>query len=331
VTTRPLPAQRERPNCLPAGTRIAEFQITDLIGEGGFGIVYRAYDTALQRDVALKEFMPAALAGRVHGGTRVAIRSAEHQAKFEGGLRSFAKEARLLAQFSHPSLVKVYRLLEANATAYMVMRFYPGQTLAQRMSSLSAGLDEAKIAQTILPVLNALELLHQDQVFHRDVSPDNIVLSESGAVLLDFGSARQIVGDSVQAITAVLKPTYSPVEQYITDGSMRQGAWTDVYAVGAVLYHLATGKPPVQAVSRLMTDSMLTVRDRTGNAYSARFSDAVAQAMAVTTEKRLQSIQALRCALGWEAPTPAAPASNTGAKQVVLSEPAKPNLAMQIP
>ncbi len=296
----PQPALHAHPNCLPLGSRIAEFEVTGLVGEGGFGIVYLARDTALLRNVALKEFMPSALAGRV-GGTRVAVRSADNQAKFDAGLKGFIKEARLLARFSHPALVKVYQLLEGNATAYMAMRLYEGQTLAQRMSRRgAAAFDEAAIAQIMLPIFSALEMLHQAQVFHRDIAPDNIMLSESGSVLLDFGSARHIIGDGIQALTAVLKPTYSPVEQYVTDGSMRQGAWTDVYALGAVMYHMATGRPPVQAVSRMMTDAMPTVGQVTGNAFSARFSNTIAQAMAVAVENRVQTVQALREALGWQ-------------------------------
>ncbi len=303
----PLPtsAMRAHPNCLPVGTRIAEFEVTGLVGEGGFGIVYLARDTALQRDVALKEFMPSALAGRVDG-IRVAVRSPDHQAKFDAGLKGFVKEARLLAKFSHPSLVKVYRLLEGNATAYMAMQFYAGQTLAQRMLHRGVTFDEAAIARITVPLFSGLEMLHQSQVFHRDIAPDNIMLTQAGSVLLDFGSARHIIGEGVQALTAVLKPSYSPVEQYVTDGTMRQGAWTDVYALGAVMYHMATGRPPVQAVSRLMTDSMPTIREVKGDAFSERFSDAVAQAMSVAVENRLQSIQALRGALGWQTLAPMA-------------------------
>ena len=299
----PTSTLRAHPNCLPVGARIGEFEVTGLVGEGGFGIVYLARDTALQRNVALKEFMPSALAGRVNG-TRVAVRSPDHQAKFDAGLKGFVKEAQLLARFNHPSLVKVYRLLEGNATAYMAMRYYAGETLAKRMSRRGVTFDEAAVECIVAPLFSALEILHQAQVFHRDIAPDNIMLSQEGSVLLDFGSARHIIGEGVQALTAVLKPTYSPVEQYVADGTMRQGAWTDVYALGAVMYHLATGRPPVQAVSRLMTDSMPTIREVKGDAFSARFSDAVAQAMAVAVENRLQSIDALRGALGWQALAP---------------------------
>lgn len=294
----PAEALRAHPNCLQAGTRIAEFQITGLVGEGGFGIVYAARDTALQRDLALKEFMPVALAGRVDG-VRVAVRSADSQAKFDAGLQGFIKEARLLARFTHPALVKVYRFLEANGTGYMAMRLYAGETLAQPLAR-GEKFDEESMARIMLPVFSALEMLHAEQVFHRDIAPDNIMLAQSGSVLLDFGSARHVIGED-QALTAVLKPSYSPVEQYAADGSMRQGAWTDVYAMGSVLYHMATGRAPVQAVSRLMDDPLRTVAEITGHTFSAAFCQAVTKAMAVRVEDRIQSMQELRDMLGWNA------------------------------
>jgi non-specific serine/threonine protein kinase len=294
------PLARAHANCLSVGARIAEYEITGLVGEGGFGVVYLARDTALNRVVALKEFMPSAFAGRIEGG-RVAVRSAHHQTKFDAGLQGFIKEARMLARFNHPSLVKVYRFLEANGTAYMAMRFYDGQTLAQMMSAKGTRFDESLIAAVMLPVFDALQMLHAEKVFHRDIAPDNIMLADGSSVLLDFGSARHILGDGTQALTAVLKPIYSPVEQYVADGTMRQGAWTDVYALGAVLYHLATSKVPMQAVSRLMSDSLPTVSQVAGSVFSPQFSQAVQRAMAVRVEDRIQSISDLRQQLGWHA------------------------------
>ncbi len=285
-------------NCLPIGTVIADFEIIGLVGEGGFGIVYLARDTSLDRVVALKEFMPAAFAGRVDG-VRVAVRAANHQATYEAGLRSFINEAKLLAKFSHPGLVEVFRFWEGNGTAYMAMRYYKGETLRQKLSRGDTCFDEEAIAQTMAPIFDALEMLHREQIFHRDIAPDNIMLSEGRPVLLDFGSARRIIGDGTQALTTVLKPGYAPIEQYVDDGTMKQGAWTDVYALGGVMYHLATGKAPVQAVSRLLSDPLQTVNQMTNDRFSATFSDAVAKAMAVRVESRLQSIRELGEMLGW--------------------------------
>lgn len=285
-------------NCLPVGTRVTDFEIIGLIGEGGFGIVYLARDTSLDRVVALKEFMPAAFAGRVDG-VRVAVRAANHSATFDAGLKSFINEAKMLAKFAHPALVEVFRFWEGNGTAYMAMRLYRGETLRQVLAKGEYKFNEENIAQIMGPIFDALEMLHREQVFHRDIAPDNIMLSDGRSVLLDFGSARRIIGDATQALTTVLKPGYAPVEQYSDDGTMKQGAWTDVYALGGVLYHLATGKVPMQAVSRMMSDPLQTVNQVTHDAFSPTFSAAVSKAMSVHIENRFQTVTEFREALGW--------------------------------
>lgn len=285
-------------NCLPVGTRISDFEIIGLVGEGGFGIVYLAKDTSLDRVVALKEFMPSSFAGRVDG-VRVAVRSANNQSTFDAGLKSFINEAKMLARFAHPALVEVFRFWEGNGTAYMAMRMYRGETLRQVLSRGGEPFTEERIAQIMSPILEALEMLHREQVFHRDIAPDNIMLAEGRSVLLDFGSARRIIGDGTQALTTVLKPGYAPIEQYSDDGTMKQGAWTDVYALGGVLYHLATGKVPMQAVSRMMSDPMQSIADATGGRFSRGFSQAVTKAMSVHVDNRFQTITEFRKALGW--------------------------------
>jgi len=290
-------------NCLPIGAVIADFEIIGLVGEGGFGIVYLAKDIHLDRVVAVKEFMPSAFAGRLDG-VQVAVRSASHRATYEAGLRSFINEAKMLARFAHPALVEVYRFWEGNGTAYMAMRYYSGETLRQQLANGSVGFDEQTIAQTMAPIFDALEMLHREQVFHRDIAPDNIMMSDGHPVLLDFGSARRIIGDGTQALTTVLKPGYAPIEQYVDDGTMKQGPWTDVYALGGVLYHLATGKAPCQAVSRLLSDPLLPISAIAGDRFSSTFSNAVAKAMAVRVEDRLQNVRDFSESLGWNTAKP---------------------------
>ena len=285
-------------NCLPVGTRISDFEIIGLVGEGGFGIVYLAKDTSLDRIVALKEFMPSSFAGRVDG-IQVAVRSANNRATFDAGLKSFINEAKMLARFAHPALVEVFRFWEGNGTAYMAMRMYRGETLRQVLNRSGEPFSEDRIAQIMAPIFDALEMLHREQVFHRDIAPDNIMLAEGRSVLLDFGSARKIIGDGTQALTTVLKPGYAPIEQYSDDGIMKQGAWTDVYALGGVLYHLATGKVPMQAVSRMMSDPMKPVAELTEGRFSENFSQAVAKAMSVHVDNRYQTVTDFRKALGW--------------------------------
>ena len=285
-------------NCLPVGTRVSDFEIIGLIGEGGFGIVYLAKDTSLDRVVALKEFMPSSLAGRVDG-IQVAVRAANNRSTFDAGLKSFINEAKMLARFAHPALVEVFRFWEGNGTAYMAMRLYRGETLRQVLSRGGEPFPEERIAQIMAPIFDALEMLHREQVFHRDIAPDNIMIADGRSVLLDFGSARRILGDGTQALTTILKPGYAPIEQYSDDGTMKQGAWTDVYALGGVLYHIATGKVPMQAVSRMLSDPMPSITDATGERYSPVFSQAVAKAMSVHVDNRFQNVTEFRKALGW--------------------------------
>ena len=158
-------------DALLPGTRLDEFKIVRLLGAGGFGIVYLALDTVLLRQIAIKEYMPIALAGRGEGA-RVSMRSPAHAETFALGLESFFNEARLLASFDHPALVKVYRFWKANGTAYMVMPYYPGHTLKEARRGMSVPPDEAWLRAVVEPLLGALELLHSEGVYHRDIAPD---------------------------------------------------------------------------------------------------------------------------------------------------------------
>ncbi|MEP7303353.1 MAG: protein kinase, partial [Caldimonas sp.] len=169
------PAAPEGGNMLPVGFYLGEFEITRVLGEGGFGIVYLVEDHSLGRRVALKEYMPSSLAQRV-GGTQVSVKSERHRETFEAGLKSFVNEARLLAQFDHPSLVKVYRFWEANGTAYMVMPFYEGVTLKDELKAMGAPPDEAWLRELLEPLSEALAVIHAEQCFHRDIAPDNVIL-----------------------------------------------------------------------------------------------------------------------------------------------------------
>ncbi|MEQ1595385.1 MAG: protein kinase [Casimicrobium sp.] len=292
---------QHHPDALPIGTVLGDFAITGLIGEGGFGIVYLAYEATLDRTVAIKEYLPVTIAARTAELT-VAVRSQNNRDAYTSGLQSFLREARMQARFSHPAMLEVYRVWEQNGTAYMAMRFYPGDTLRNLRKSATSShvFDETAIQRIMMPVFDALGELHSESVLHRDVSPDNILIMPSGQpVLLDFGAARSVVAGAAQSLTTVLKPGYAPIEQYADDGTMEQGPWTDVYGLGAVLYFLAMGTPPPQAVTRMMGGSLHAFEASASALYSPTFIDAVTRALAVRPEARLQSVDALREALGW--------------------------------
>ena len=287
-------------DALVPGTRLDEFEIVRVLGAGGFGIVYLALDHELERQVAIKEYLPSALAGR-SGGAAVAMRSAAAAETFALGLESFFNEARLLACFDHPSLVKVHRCLKAHGTAYMVMQFYPGITLKQARRGMVAAPDGAWLRAFVEPLLDVLELLHAEGVFHRDIAPDNILMLPDGRpVLLDFGSARRIVGDATQSLTAVLKPNFAPIEQYADVTGMRQGPWTDLYALGATAYFMLCGQAPVPAVLRAVRDELPALSAHEGIAFAgvpARFLAAIDWSLALSPDDRPQTVDKFRQAL----------------------------------
>ncbi|MBA2721583.1 MAG: protein kinase [Methylibium sp.] len=311
------------PDALAPGTRLSEFEIERVLGIGGFGIVYLAFDHALERHVALKEYMPAALAAR-RGGTQIAVRSEAHAKTFGIGLRSFVNEARLLARFDHPALVKVYRFWEENGTAYMVMPYYEGQTLSIARTAMASPPNEDWLLALADAMLGALEALHREQVYHRDVAPDNILLQPDGAaVLLDFGAARLVISDRTQSLTAILKPNFAPIEQYGESSQLLQGPWTDLYSLAAVLHFCLIGRAPVPAALRMLHDelpSLLALGDELtaadGSRYSAAFLGAIDAALAVRPQARPQHAAAFRAALHGE------PAPPVGAELIAL--PAKP-------
>jgi len=291
-------------DALPVGTRFGEFEILRVLGVGGFGIVYLAHDHSLERMVALKEYMPASLAARGQG-PQITVRSTSFAETYAIGLRSFINEARLLARFDHPSLVKVYRFWEDNATAYMVMPFLQGITLRDTRKGMVQPPDEAWIRSVVAPILAALDLLHREGVYHRDIAPDNILLPVSGPpVLLDFGAARRVISGRTQSLTAILKPSYAPIEQYAEMTQLRQGPWTDLYALGAVIHYLLFGAPPAPATARAVEDDSETIEHRSVPGVSPRFLEVVTWMLAVRPNERPQSVEQLSAVLDGKAQIP---------------------------
>jgi serine/threonine protein kinase len=296
---------------LPAGSRLEQFEVLRVLGSGGFGIVYLALDHSLQRHVAIKEYLPAVFAGRAADGG-LAVRSPKFAATFNAGLHSFVNEARLLARFDHPALVKVHHFWEANSTAYMVMPYYQGATLRQVRQSMSLMPDEAWLRRILDALLGALDVVHGASVYHRDVAPDNVLLLPDGKpVLLDFGSARHVLGDQTQTITAVVKPAYAPIEQYAAASEFRHGPWTDIYATAATLHYCLLGIAPPTAAARSVQDTYRPLAERpelrnpvAGMPYNARWLAALDWALAVKPQERPQSIAEWREALSGKVAVP---------------------------
>ena len=331
-----LMPRRDQGSELRPGHKLQEFVVEKLLGVGGYSCVYLARDTRLDRRVALKEYVPATLAMRAPDG-QVLPRLPRFQEFFDKGLQGFMNEARLLGSFDNPSLVKVYRFWAENGTAYMVMPYYEGITLKKWLVDLGATPSERWLRDLADPLMAALGAMHEQRCYHRDVAPDNILMlydrNAKGSyleqrprpVLLDFGAARRVIGDATQQLTAILKSGYSPVEQYEGEVSLRQGPWTDVYALCAVLYTAATGKAPGSSVARVVRDEMVPVSKAAApGRYSASFLAAIDAGLSVRPEHRPQSMAALRAMMDMPvaarppaaptaAPAPAAapPASHT--------------------
>jgi serine/threonine protein kinase len=291
------PYSNAYPNALPAGTRIRDYTIVSVIGIGGFSIVYKAMDTALMREVAIKEYFPGGISLRENDGS---VHSQPREAEaFRKGIESFLNEGKLLAQFDHPALVRVYRFWEERGTAYLAMRLYSGVTLKDSVKSGTWSANAQTLPALLLPMCEALEVLHAARCYHRDVAPDNILLGENNwPVLLDFGAARKAI-EGTQVFTAILKPGYAPIEQY-GDGELQQGPWTDIYALAGVVHFTLSGDPPPTAISRMLRDSMPRPREAFAGRLPERWLDAMETSLAVKPENRPQSVAEFISLMGWD-------------------------------
>lgn len=279
------------PNALLLDSRLHEYHLERLLGVGGFGITYLGRDSHLDKQVAIKEYLPGELATRVRDGTAagaVMPLNAEREADYRWGLERFLQEARTLARFEHPNIVRVLRYFEANGTAYMVMDYERGESLKTALQH-NPQPPEALLKDLARALLDGLALVHAGGFLHRDIKPENIVLRASGQpVLIDFGAARNAIGGTTRSLTAVLTPGYAPLEQYSGEG--KQGPWTDLYAMGGVLYRAVTGKAPPDAVARLRADTVAHGLSAARGRYSAPFLRAIERALSMDQTKRPQSV-----------------------------------------
>ena len=286
----------EHLNALGAGTRLQEYEIRTVLGQGGFGITYLAFDTSLNIDVALKEYLPRDFAIRAAGSTVVPTSPAD-EPDYRWGLDRFLDEARTLARFDHPHLNKVRRFFEANGTAYLALEYIDGQTLGALLGKYPT-VPDAHLQRIVVEVLSGLEQVHTAGYVHRDIKPSNIMLrSDGSAVLLDFGAARQAVGQRSKSVTSILTLGYAPIEQYDTKAS-DVGLWSDLYALGMVAYRcvsgLGDGELP-DAVTRTRSQrrgsqDMTPAVEVGKGVYDAQFLEAIDWATQVNEEDRPQTI-----------------------------------------
>ena len=293
------PSNRSMSNtrCLKPGVILKErYKIEEVIGAGGFGITYRAWDPLLQSYVAIKEYYPSGIATRSADSSKVCVPVGQEQREDHRGRIRFLKEAQDVARFqSEPNIVSIYDYLEENDTAYMVMEYLHGCTLKQYIREHGGRLDTDHILHICLSVLDALAVVHKAGMIHRDISPENIFICEDLTVkLIDFGAAKQVYLDGEQTMSVVLKPGYAPPEQYAKKD--KQGPWTDIYALGATLYFAATGEKPEESFGRVLEDTIKPVCEVNPEIPRA-MSQVIMRAMSVKIEDRYQTVEAMREAL----------------------------------
>jgi serine/threonine protein kinase len=312
---------------LPKGDHLHWYRIDSILGQGGFGITYLAEDTNLEQRVAIKEYLPNELAVRVDGTTVQPI-SEEHGKMYRWGLDRFLTEAKTLAKFKHPNIVRVQSFFEQNNTAYMVMEYEDGQSLAQVIKAGQLRGEQALLG-LLDPILDGLSLVHEAGFIHRDIKPDNIFIrADDTPVLLDFGSARHAISGQTRTLTSLVTPGYAPFEQY-HDADGKQGPWTDIYAIGATFYRAITGNTPVEAIKRGMaridhsTDPYLPLADLKAGEYSEHFLEALDCSLRFLEADRPQTVNSWQRMLHGAEPVPpqpelaapARPAPSTGGTQ----------------
>ena len=249
--------------------------MTSLLGVGGFGIVYVAFDHSLKREVAVKEYMPSSLASRKADAITVVIRSAHEAPTFDIGMRSFINEAQLLAQFDHPALLKVFRFWEANGTAYMAMPWYRGQTLHKLLAARDSAPDEAWILALLQPLLGALEVMHAAQCFHRDIAPDNIMLQPTDAPCCSTWAPRGASSAHDAGVDGDSEIRLCADRAIRRRAGRAAGAVDDLYALGAVVHQMITGRTPPPSVARLLNDTLEPLSTAAQGSYSAPFLRAI--------------------------------------------------------
>jgi serine/threonine protein kinase len=305
-------------SALQPGTQLAGglYAVGKVLGQGGFGITYLGSDARERRTVAVKEFFPH---GSVRRNREVHPSSGMSLADFVAARDKFLGEARILARFKHPGIVEVYGSFDENNTAYMVMEFLRGRSLLQLLEERGP-LPEAEVVGYIIRVGEALEVVHRANLLHRDLKPDNVMLTDDGrVVLIDFGTARTYAAGKTGRMTTMLTPGYAPLEQY--GQQVRFGPFTDVYALAATLYHLLTGRMPTDATDRA-TGAVLPSPRELNSTVSQHVSDAVMWAMQIRVDQRPQTVSEFIAALENGTPISAQPAA--GERQAPIPSSAPP-------
>lgn len=320
----PSKSGARRANALPSACLLDEYRIDSILGAGGFGVTYKALDTHLETWVAIKEYFPVEWSFRdadgvtVHPNTQGEISGPEGQlSDYLWGLERFLDEARVLARVQHPYVVRVKRYFRAHGTAYIVMEYEEGEPLSAVLRD-GETLGEDEVRGLLEDVLPALQAVHEQGYLHRDIKPSNLYVrsSDHRVILIDFGAAREAVGRHSKSVTSLVTPGYSPPEQYTTRND-RYGTWTDIYALGAVLYRCITGHTPTEAAERLLDDTLEPAIKVGAGRYSTNLLEVIDRALAVRPEQRFLTVADMQAAL-------TGPQDENSSQTVIMMPQAKP-------
>ena len=288
---------KPHPSRLSPGTLLqGRYRIGSVLGQGGFGITYLAWDRSLELKLAVKEYFPLGLAAREPGGPGVVPPAGEEGEAYQEGMERFLEEARTLARFEGVrGVVSVRDSFRAHGTAYMVMTYLEGRTLKAHLEERGGRIPLEEALELLDPVMEALEEVHREGWLHRDVSPDNILVPRKGTVtLLDFGAARSALRRTSRSLSVILKPGYAPEEQYRSRGE--QGPWSDVYGLAATLYRCLVGQAPPDALDRLHEDTLVPP-SRLGIPLPPSLEAALLRGLAVRAPDRYPGVEPFRTAL----------------------------------
>jgi serine/threonine protein kinase len=276
---------------LPTGSILGEYRVVKVLGQGGFGITYLCEDIRMDVQVAIKELLPLEFVTRSNDAT-VALVTRSAKAGFEWAKQRFIAEAQILSRLSHPNVVRAFRLLELNETAYLVMEYVRGSSLRDWVRT-NPNPSEKQLTQIFLSLLDGLEYIHREGLLHRDISPDNIMIRDTGSpLLLDFGSARAVLSTK-RNFTNVVRHGFSPIEQYQSIGP--QGGYTDIYALAGTIIYVLTGSIPPSAIDRLANQDLFRpLAKKMANRYSRPLLEAIDAAFAVNPKARPQTVAGWR-------------------------------------
>ena len=284
----PASDEGKYPIALRAGSILnGRYIVGRVLGQGGFGITYLAQDYQTKGLVAIKEYLPTEFAGRTTGTYAVQVYSGDRRENFEYGKEQFLAEAKTLAEFiGNDHIVRIYSYFEEYGTAYLAMEYIDGESLDKYMRRFGGRLTVEQANELLIPVMEALDWVHSKGIVHRDIAPDNIIVTKDGrAKLIDFGAARYSTGEKSKSLDVILKHGFAPKEQYIRRG--RQGPFTDVYAMAATYYYAITGKILPDAIERMDEDELIPPTTL-GVKMNKTAEDALLKGLEVSASERYQ-------------------------------------------